>query len=148
LDLDIISYGDHVIHEPELIVPHPALTYRRFVLDPLVEVAPDWRHCQFAESAGELQLRLMRRPLKVELLDLSDEQIKTLADQLCPRFQDLQFVSDAHNSPDVIPIRLKCATSHRHHTVIDLRHSPGCLLEQLTSAFTVIFDAPFRISSW
>ena len=42
LDLDLILYGDAVIDEPGLIVPHPRFRERRFVLEPLAEIAPDW----------------------------------------------------------------------------------------------------------
>jgi dihydropteroate synthase len=41
LDLDLLLYGDRVINEPDLTVPHPRMTERRFVLEPLVEVWPD-----------------------------------------------------------------------------------------------------------
>ena len=40
LDLDLLLYGDEVIDEPELQVPHPHLHERRFVLEPLAELAP------------------------------------------------------------------------------------------------------------
>ena len=40
LDLDLLLYGDEVIDEPELHVPHPRLHERRFVLEPLAELAP------------------------------------------------------------------------------------------------------------
>jgi 2-amino-4-hydroxy-6-hydroxymethyldihydropteridine diphosphokinase len=40
LDLDLLLYGDEVIDEPGLTVPHPRLHKRRFVLEPLAEVAP------------------------------------------------------------------------------------------------------------
>jgi 2-amino-4-hydroxy-6-hydroxymethyldihydropteridine diphosphokinase len=40
LDLDLLLYGDEVIDEPELQVPHPRLHERRFVLEPLAELAP------------------------------------------------------------------------------------------------------------
>ena len=42
LDLDLILYGDAVIDEAGLIVPHPRFRERRFVLEPLAEIAPDW----------------------------------------------------------------------------------------------------------
>jgi 2-amino-4-hydroxy-6-hydroxymethyldihydropteridine diphosphokinase len=41
LDLDLLLYGDQVIAEPELVVPHPRMHERAFVLAPLVEIAPD-----------------------------------------------------------------------------------------------------------
>ena len=43
LDLDLILFGDVVIDEPGLTVPHARFRERRFVLDPLAEIAPDWR---------------------------------------------------------------------------------------------------------
>jgi 2-amino-4-hydroxy-6-hydroxymethyldihydropteridine diphosphokinase len=41
LDLDLILYGDRVIQEDDLIVPHPRFRERAFVLAPLAEIAPD-----------------------------------------------------------------------------------------------------------
>ena len=41
LDLDLLLFGDEVMEEPDLSVPHPRLTQRRFVLEPLLEVWPD-----------------------------------------------------------------------------------------------------------
>jgi 2-amino-4-hydroxy-6-hydroxymethyldihydropteridine diphosphokinase len=41
LDLDLLLYGNQVIAEPELVVPHPRMHERAFVLAPLVEIAPD-----------------------------------------------------------------------------------------------------------
>ncbi len=43
IDLDILLYGDEEIDEPDLTVPHPRMTERRFVLEPLLEVWPDAR---------------------------------------------------------------------------------------------------------
>ena len=42
LDLDLILYGDQLIDEKGLIVPHPRFRERLFVLEPLAEVAPGW----------------------------------------------------------------------------------------------------------
>jgi len=42
IDLDLILYGDRVIDAPGLIVPHPRFRERRFVLEPLAEIASDW----------------------------------------------------------------------------------------------------------
>jgi 2-amino-4-hydroxy-6-hydroxymethyldihydropteridine diphosphokinase len=44
IDIDILLFGDSVIATDELTVPHPGLAGRRFVLEPLAELAPDLRH--------------------------------------------------------------------------------------------------------
>ena len=41
LDLDLLTYGDQVIQHPRLLVPHPGLAVREFVLHPLAEILPD-----------------------------------------------------------------------------------------------------------
>jgi 2-amino-4-hydroxy-6-hydroxymethyldihydropteridine diphosphokinase len=44
IDIDILFYGARIINTPELIIPHPRLTERAFVLVPLAEIAPDFIH--------------------------------------------------------------------------------------------------------
>lgn len=44
LDIDILLYGDKIIHEPNLIIPHPRMWERDFVLVPLYEIAPHLKH--------------------------------------------------------------------------------------------------------
>jgi 2-amino-4-hydroxy-6-hydroxymethyldihydropteridine diphosphokinase len=55
VDLDLILYGDAIIDEaPSLIVPHPRFRERRFVLEPLAEIAPDWRDPVTGRTIEEL----------------------------------------------------------------------------------------------
>lgn len=54
LDLDLIAWGRETRDGPELILPHPRAHQRRFVMGPLAEVAPDWRHPVSGLSAAEL----------------------------------------------------------------------------------------------
>jgi 2-amino-4-hydroxy-6-hydroxymethyldihydropteridine diphosphokinase len=44
IDLDLLLYGNHVLSSQELVVPHPLMHERRFVLEPLAEIAPDAVH--------------------------------------------------------------------------------------------------------
>lgn len=44
IDLDLLLYGELVLDDPALTLPHPAMHQRRFVLEPLSEIAPDWQH--------------------------------------------------------------------------------------------------------
>lgn len=63
VDLDVLAYGDLVRTNPELILPHPRMHQRRFVLDPLVELNPDWRHPLLQKTAYELQQELPPEPV-------------------------------------------------------------------------------------
>jgi 2-amino-4-hydroxy-6-hydroxymethyldihydropteridine diphosphokinase len=44
LDIDLIAYGRQLIETPELALPHPRAAERLFVMGPLAEIAPGWRH--------------------------------------------------------------------------------------------------------
>ena len=54
LDLDLILVGETVIDEPGLILPHPRFRERRFVLEPLAQIAPDLRDPVSGKTVGEL----------------------------------------------------------------------------------------------
>jgi len=54
LDLDLILFGDAVMDEPGLTVPHPRFRERRFVLEPLAEIAPELRDPVTGKTVAEL----------------------------------------------------------------------------------------------
>jgi 2-amino-4-hydroxy-6-hydroxymethyldihydropteridine diphosphokinase len=54
IDIDVLIYGDRVIDSAELTVPHPRMAGRRFVLEPLAELAPNLRHPVLGQTVSEL----------------------------------------------------------------------------------------------
>ncbi len=58
IDLDLLDHSGQLIETSSLRLPHPRLHERRFVLMPLAEIAPEWRHPRLGLTAGELLARL------------------------------------------------------------------------------------------
>ena len=58
LDLDLLLYGDETIDEPGLVVPHPRLAERAFVLEPLAALAPRLRHPKLGATIASLAARV------------------------------------------------------------------------------------------
>jgi 2-amino-4-hydroxy-6-hydroxymethyldihydropteridine diphosphokinase len=54
IDIDILLFGSSVVDTKTLTIPHPALHERRFVLEPLAEIAPEQRHPVFKRTIREL----------------------------------------------------------------------------------------------
>lgn len=58
IDIDILLYDDEVLQTPELVLPHPLMHERKFVMEPLAEIAPFVQHPIFKESIMDLNERL------------------------------------------------------------------------------------------
>jgi 2-amino-4-hydroxy-6-hydroxymethyldihydropteridine diphosphokinase len=69
LDVDILLYGDETVDTPELQVPHPRMKERRFVLEPLAEIAPKLRHPSWGGTVSDL---LARTPDRSEVRRLGE----------------------------------------------------------------------------
>lgn len=73
LDLDLVDYGGRRIgwprgsgRRPDLVLPHPEMHRRSFVLVPLVEIYPGWRHTVLGLSARQLNARVRKAPREIE----------------------------------------------------------------------------------
>lgn len=58
IDIDILLIDDITVEHPQLIIPHPRMHERNFVLDPLVEIAPDIVHPILGKTISELKLSI------------------------------------------------------------------------------------------
>jgi 2-amino-4-hydroxy-6-hydroxymethyldihydropteridine diphosphokinase len=92
IDLDLIFFGTEIVQHPRLQVPHPDCWYRRFVLDPLDEIAPEAVHPQAGETVHSLKTRLLARPFAV---GCDNEQIQRVLEvDLGPRFPAVVWIRD------------------------------------------------------
>ena len=104
LDLDLCLYGDNVIESESLVVPHPAMWYRRFVLDPAAEVAGSMRHPILRQTMNELKDAAMVRPLRIEVTSAtqSDDELVMVINQLQAKndgLREVDFSLAALSSP-------------------------------------------------
>jgi 2-amino-4-hydroxy-6-hydroxymethyldihydropteridine diphosphokinase len=54
IDLDILFYGTLIVHDPDLVIPHPAIQDRLFVLQPMNEIAPNFVHPLLKKTISQL----------------------------------------------------------------------------------------------
>lgn len=107
LDLDLLLFDQHVLDRPDIVVPHPAMWYRRFVLDPAADVAPEMMHPILMQTVSELQRALRTRPIRLrvfpgdgrssQLLDL-----KRILHRLAVNAGDVEWVLSNDSSRDPV----------------------------------------------
>lgn len=58
IDLDLLVHGDEIVDDGSLVIPHPRLAERAFVLLPLAEIAPDWVHPVTGKAVADMLAEL------------------------------------------------------------------------------------------
>jgi len=157
IDLDMILYGDRVIETSELVVPHPACWYRRFVLDPLAEIAPDVMHPVKQQSFSDLRKRLLRRPFRCVLLSEERSWAEELAKRLAAEFPEAQLnvagLSAAPPDAELVVEWTKRSPSinrpsllRLHPGRLSLRAEPAAVLEHIRIVLQSALGKCVRVS--
>jgi 2-amino-4-hydroxy-6-hydroxymethyldihydropteridine diphosphokinase len=82
IDLDLLLFDEEIIEDDELTLPHPRMSFRRFVLEPAAEIAPEMVYPVTASRIDELLARLDRGPHYVAIGGVSREDQSWLASKL------------------------------------------------------------------
>ena len=148
LDLDLLLYGDHRLHtggnfgdrpdENELIVPHPRLAVRRFVLAPLAEVARGTIEPCTGRSVGDLLVNLDRRPTLVALHHRCPSR-ESLFSELVPR---LSAVGLYYGEPPATDGRQAETWYDRRRRELHAENWPAATWGDRLLLTDVWFDAP------
>ncbi|QDT63186.1 Bifunctional folate synthesis protein [Calycomorphotria hydatis] len=91
IDLDLGLFGDEVHHTAELIVPHPACSYRRFAIDPLVEIAPDFVHPVMGKELRSIQKSLLARPLPIVISGFNQKEQQQIQQLILTEFPEVDL---------------------------------------------------------
>ena len=155
LDLDLLFMDEQIVAESRLTVPHPAASYRRFVVDPLEEVVPTLRHPKLNLTITELSQRLHQRPLSIALGEPWASLVEQLQPEVASRFPNARLIS--LGDPRTIPVtnlRVQLDDSEppgpswRGAIVVDLRAAPGEPVRRVIDFLTAVFDEPERVGDW
>ncbi|MBD3675160.1 MAG: 2-amino-4-hydroxy-6-hydroxymethyldihydropteridine diphosphokinase [Planctomycetaceae bacterium] len=138
LDLDLLYYGDQVTETQDLTLPHVGAWYRRFVLMPMCDIAPDFVHPLYQESQEQLLARIDARPLNIQLIgcDIYSGNIEDLGHQ----FKEVTFESPLLPDPTegLIVVGKKSEGLKTDVPQVDLSQLPGNNLEALNSVLQAV----------
>jgi 2-amino-4-hydroxy-6-hydroxymethyldihydropteridine diphosphokinase len=95
IDIDLLLYGEQVVQNETLLLPHPRMSFRSFVLDPAVEIANDWVHPQLVVTLGQLRERLRSGGDAVMIYGGSPADRQWHAEWLCDRFSQMSIALES-----------------------------------------------------
>lgn len=151
MDLDLLMFADRVLDSRRLTLPHPACWYRRFVLDPLAEMASDVRHPERRLTVTELRDRLRQRPLPIVLM--TDDAIlkEQLTVEVSRRFGDQVEIGDVQDSSRK-PVLAFCLSEGPCETVpraslLRVAAESGDVANTVVDVIQAAIDTPVRIAS-
>jgi len=138
LDLDLLYRGEDVNETDDLTLPHVGAWYRRFVLMPMCDIAPDFLHPVYHETQAELLARIDARPLNIQLIgcDIFSGNIGDLGQE----FSEITFDSPLLPDPSegLIVVGKKSDGLKEDVPQIDLSQFPGNNEEALKSVLQAV----------
>ena len=134
IDLDLILCDRVVVQHSRLVLPHPHCWYRRFVLDPLCEIARDAWHSQEQATVAELRDRLLLRPFRLQLQGL-DPADRFDVERIIAQFPEVTIVLDR---PATLTLNFGGSAAYGRTIVIENAkdHAYRGVLDVLTAAIS------------
>jgi len=111
LDVDLLTYDDVVMHTPRLTLPHPRMSYRKFVLDGLLQIAPHERHPLVGQSYVDLLKHLETMPNYVAFVGPSQSRGVDFRSQFAAEAADCGGARLVEATPRDIPAFAELAAS-------------------------------------
>ncbi len=141
LDLDLLTHGEAVSDDSTLRLPHPGCWWRRFVLDPVVEIAPEIVHPTAGESFSTLRDRLLPRPLPIAFdFDLSAAWQAALLERLGPLAAEI--ILEKPRSEVALHFVQIPATNNPETRQHALPESPEAALDAAEAILVAALDSP------
>lgn len=103
LDVDLLTYDDVVMHTPRLTLPHPRMSYRKFVLDGLLQIAPELKHPLLGRTFAELREHLDAAPNYVVFARGSDQISFDFVSQIAAEAADCGGATLVNATPSDVP---------------------------------------------
>lgn len=138
IDLDLLLFGSIVLELPWLTVPHPRMHFRRFVLEPLTELAPDAEHVCLGLTAEQLLSRVMETPRGAMVVAETDSTYESLAQAL----QGVGFGDVVHCSPHEPGLEFVRLGGQIVGATIPLAVTDGLLNTGTLRSWVIVADAP------
>ena len=148
IDIDILLYGNEVAETAMLTLPHPRMSFRRFVLEPAAEIAPRMLHPTIGWPVERLLLHLNAASDQVAILSPSAEMRGRLADLIrehcgANEVQAPTFATAEHHWPAAWTSWLSLGSSSRESKSADESPTPLPYAAAAFPKLTVLIDGPF-----
>ncbi len=149
IDIDILLYGNEVAETAMLTLPHPRMSFRRFVLEPAAEIAPRMLHPTIGWPVERLLLHLNAASDQVALASPSAEIRGRLSNVIRERcgiieVQPPNFTTAEHHWPSSWTTWLSLHSSSRASTSTDARSTPLPYAAAVFPKLTILIDGPFE----